>query len=101
MADPLADLTRIARENWEDARHLDAHLRVAPDVRDTMRHATPPPKPRPLFGPDLITALRGIPIVVDPDLPPGTWRLVTNHDHETRQEGTIHTAEEPDRGHNH
>ncbi|HEY4375765.1 MAG TPA: hypothetical protein VGM93_01345 [Acidimicrobiales bacterium] len=90
MGDPLADLTRLARERYE-GQHGDAHLRVHPGVWDLMRRDVPAKTPEPFGGlfANPFAQLVGLPIVVDDDLPPGDWRLVAIGDGEVRQGGHV------------
>lgn len=79
----LADLNRLARERRE-GKHGDAHLRVHPGVWELLRDQLPPATPD-QFNRQWLTALV---IVMDDDLPPGTWQL-TAADGEVREEGRV------------
>lgn len=93
MGDDLAELTEIVKRRYETGEYGHAHLKVTPTILDEMRRRTPPPDPdayirRILYGGPL-GDLMSIPVVVDDELPPGTWRLVDNSTGETLRAGTV------------
>jgi hypothetical protein len=81
----LADLTDIAWSHHETGKYRGTHLKVTLALFDQMKAASPnPPPPQ-----QVINTIMGIPIVIDPDMPEGTWRLVDNRSKATVREGVI------------
>ena len=74
-------MTAIVKRRYETGEYGNAHFKVSPDVLSKMREHAPAPQPGPLrgwLGGDLLGVLLAIPVVVDEELPAGTWRLVEN-----------------------
>lgn len=91
----LDRITAIVRQRYETGAYGGAHFRVAADVWQAMREATPPAEPAfpvPSTN-DILAKLRSIPVVVDA-LPAGHWELVRRtlerHDVEVIESGRIH-----------
>lgn len=63
-------------------------LFCAPDVLDVIIGRAPPAGPRPPldpFGPGMVMGMLAVDLVVTPDAPPGTFRLVRHYDPAARQ----------------
>lgn len=69
-------ITEIVRRRYTTGEYGGTHFRMPSALWAELRETVPPPGPEPLFGGPRLDQLLAIPIVVDDELPAGTWRLV-------------------------
>lgn len=91
-------LQEICRRRYHFGEFYDTHILMGPTEFAHMRRwaeklERPSFEPDPLLSPDrAMQQLMGIPVVVNPDMPEDTWRLVKNSDHShTLYEGNLST----------
>jgi hypothetical protein len=69
----------LVRERYETGAYGDCHFRMAPDALQATKDAAARPSEEPSYSgayDGAIGTLLGIPVLSDPDLAPGSWRLV-------------------------
>jgi hypothetical protein len=90
-------MTEIVKRRYETGEYGGTHFRMPSALWAALRESAPPPSPAPLFGAANLDALLGIPIVVDEELPAGTWRLVDTVSKAVLFEGSsVPLVEHPD-----
>jgi hypothetical protein len=90
MPERFDAINALVRERYETGAYGNAHLRMPQSLLDefcdSLPRRTPAWEP---WVPKPLGDLMGIPVVVDPTLPDGVWRLVDTGTDEVLHEGVI------------